>query len=331
MSAGGGIVPRHGLFERLAGAGRVTTVSALAGSGRTVLLRSWVAAAGMTGRVAWVALDDEEHDAQRFWLAMGLDGWALAEQLLQDLAPLGEPLVLVVDDLHQLGPAEARAQLELLVLRSSPRLRFVFATRSDPRLGLHRLRLAGELTELRGEDLRFSHGEARALLEGAAGAFVLAADPQRSWYRYHRLFTELLRFEQLVEDLGAGYGDRCDFLLCLADLRMPATTPGRSSKRSSGCSTAPSGSSARSRPSGPRCSPPSPTTRWATATPPGPQRGARSTWPPRPTSWTSPWPASPPAPRCSTHSAVPTAGPAVSAHAPVDGRDRRRSHSFAAE
>src|SRR5579863_9524138 len=45
----GGVVSRRGLFGRLAGAGRVAVVSAPAGSGKTVLLRSWIGAAGGAG------------------------------------------------------------------------------------------------------------------------------------------------------------------------------------------------------------------------------------------------------------------------------------------
>ena len=41
------VVPRPGLWERLAGAARVTVVSAPAGSGKTVLLRSWISEAGL--------------------------------------------------------------------------------------------------------------------------------------------------------------------------------------------------------------------------------------------------------------------------------------------
>ena len=72
------------------------------------------------------------------------------------------------------------AQLELLVLRAPPELRFVLATRHDLRLGLHRLRLAGELTELRVDDLRFSVAEARALF-GAAGVQL----PEEALARLH--------------------------------------------------------------------------------------------------------------------------------------------------
>ena len=60
------------------------------------------------------------------------------------------------------------AQLELLVVRAPAELRFVLAARRELRLGLSRLRLEGELTEIRAADLRFSVAEARALF-GAAG------------------------------------------------------------------------------------------------------------------------------------------------------------------
>ena len=52
-------------------------------------------------------------------------------------------------------------------MRAPAELRFVLATRHDLRLGLHRLRLAGELTEIRAADLRFTPAEARALFETA--------------------------------------------------------------------------------------------------------------------------------------------------------------------
>jgi LuxR family maltose regulon positive regulatory protein len=142
------VVPRPGLWERLAAPARVTVVSAPAGSGKTVLLRSWIAAAGPAGRTAWVSAARDDRDPQRFWLAVlaalratppgsalvravtaapELDGWAMTERLLQDLAPLRERLWLVIDDLHELGPDQVLRQLELLVMRAPPCLRFVLA------------------------------------------------------------------------------------------------------------------------------------------------------------------------------------------------------------
>ena len=187
----GGVVPRPGLFERLGASARVTVLSAPPGSGKTVLLRSWIAEPGRAGRVAWVAVGRGEQDPQRFWLSVlgalrgtsagsglvreltaapDLDGWAVVERLLKDLTPLADRLWLVIDDMHELRSAEALAQLELLVMRAPPELRFVLATRHDLRLGLHRLRLEGELSEIRTADLRFTQAEARELLTAAGVA-----------------------------------------------------------------------------------------------------------------------------------------------------------------
>ena len=179
---------RPGLFDRLAASARVTVVSAPPGSGKTVLLRSWIGEAGLEDSAAWVPVGPDERDPQRFWLSVlgvlrrtsagsalvravtaapDLDGWAIVERLLKDLAPLVDRTWLVLDDVHELGSDEARRQLELLMMRAPDPLRFVLATRHDLRLGLHRLRLEGELTELRAADLRFSLAEARELLAAA--------------------------------------------------------------------------------------------------------------------------------------------------------------------
>jgi len=106
------------------GAARVTVVAAPAGSGKTVLLRSWIGQAGLADRAAWVTAGLEERDPQRFWVSVAdalrgttagealvrpltavpdLDGWAITERLLKDLAPMADPIWLVVDDVHELG------------------------------------------------------------------------------------------------------------------------------------------------------------------------------------------------------------------------------------
>ena len=104
--------------------------------------------------------------------APDLDGWAIAERLLKDMMRLEEPVWLVIDDVHELGSDEARRQLELLVMRGPPDVRFVLVTRHDLRLGLHRLRLEGELTEIRAPDLQFTTEEARGLLDCGWGRFA---------------------------------------------------------------------------------------------------------------------------------------------------------------
>ncbi len=166
----------------------MTVLSAPAGSGKTVLLRSWIAEAGLAERAAWVSVHGEDRDPQRFLLSLAdalrdtvtgsklvrpltatpdLDGWAIVEWLLHDLHSLSDPVWLVIDDLHELHSDRALRQLELLVMRAPVQLRFVFASRHDLQLGLHRLRLDGELTEIRAADLRFTLGESRDLLDAA--------------------------------------------------------------------------------------------------------------------------------------------------------------------
>jgi LuxR family transcriptional regulator, maltose regulon positive regulatory protein len=182
------VVSRPGLFERLGASTRVTVMSAPPGSGKTVLLRSWIGAAGLAERAAWVQVEADERDPQRFWLSVAdalrstapgsalvraltaapdLDGWGITERLLKDLGPLRDRVWLVLDDVHELESAEARRQLQLLLMRAPGELRVVLATRHDLRLGLHRLRLEGELTEMRAADLRFSLAEAQELLAAA--------------------------------------------------------------------------------------------------------------------------------------------------------------------
>ncbi len=126
-------VTRRALSGRLGRAGRVTQVSAPAGSGKTFLLRSWIGEAGLADSAAWVSVQPEERDAQRFWLSV-LDALRL---------------------------------LEVLLMRAPAGLRFVLVTRHDLRLGLHRLRLEGGLTEIRAGDLRFTLDEARELFAAA--------------------------------------------------------------------------------------------------------------------------------------------------------------------
>ena len=190
-SPAGRLIARPDLVERLSAAtGTVTLVCAPAGSGKTALLRSWTA--GVTEAVAWATVERDERDAQRFWLrlidavadavpddvvervspAPSFAGAVVVERLLDQLQLLDERLELVIDDLHELHSSDAIAWLERLLARIPSQLRVLLATREDPGLGLHRLRLAGELTELRGPDLRFSLEETLALLR--AGGISLS-------------------------------------------------------------------------------------------------------------------------------------------------------------
>ena len=153
-----------------------------------MLVRSWIEAADLADRTAWVSVQRDERDPQRFWLsvveelrAIGgsddlvaplvpapqFDGQTLVQRLIAELAGLDRPVLLVIDDVHELRAAPASDQLAELIAGRPAQLRVMLATRHDPQLGLHRLRLAGQLTELREADLRLNLAETRKLLEGA--------------------------------------------------------------------------------------------------------------------------------------------------------------------
>jgi LuxR family transcriptional regulator, maltose regulon positive regulatory protein len=177
-----------------AAAAKVTVVSAPAGSGKTSLLRPW---ADRPGRLAVVQVQPGQHDAQPFWLTLldavrravgrpgdaepsaaapGSDAAALAGRVLSELTDARGGITLVIDDLHELSPPAAVAQLTRLLASLPPQAHAVLTTRHDLPLRLHRLRLAGELAgelaEIRAAELRFSEAETRALL--AASGIALS-------------------------------------------------------------------------------------------------------------------------------------------------------------
>lgn len=116
------VVSRRELFGSLSSGGDtgVTLLSAPPGSpGKTVLLRSWIEDTGLHERVAWVSVEGEEQDAQRFWgLVIGglheasgglverleptptFDGEAVVERLISELGMSEQPVVLVLDAPH---------------------------------------------------------------------------------------------------------------------------------------------------------------------------------------------------------------------------------------
>lgn len=186
------LVSRPRLLALLDGAVRamVTLVSASAGTGKTLLLAEWVRGRGMHD-TAWVSLDSDDNEDDRFWSALleamtgcetvppgsplhaltlppdpSSDPRFLAE-LVNALDELADPVLLVLDDVHELTDPRPLHGLETLLRHHPAGLRLMLAARHDPLLPLGRLRLTDQLTEVRAADLRFSTDEASALLQAA--------------------------------------------------------------------------------------------------------------------------------------------------------------------
>ena len=105
----------------------------------------------------------------------------LVDALGTALADREEPIVLVLDDFHEVAET-VHADIDLLLRLPAPALRIVIATRSDPPLHLGRLRLQDQLAELRVPDLALTLPETSELLAGLG----LALDDehvQRLWER----------------------------------------------------------------------------------------------------------------------------------------------------
>ena len=190
------LIDRGDLLAALdrAAAKKVTIISAPAGSGKTSLLRAWAGRPGQPRRLAVVQVQRDQQDAQQFWLALlsavqqvsgtardkplagtpHFNGRAMVDRVLAELAEARGGITLVVDDLHELTSPEALAQLTWLLTNLPPHVHAILAARHDVRLGLHQLRLAGELAEIRAADLRFTERETGELLD-ASGIMLSAA------------------------------------------------------------------------------------------------------------------------------------------------------------
>ena len=149
-----GLVERPRLFELLdrGAEGPVTLVSAPAGSGKTMLLSSWLGSVAPPGPVAWVSVGRDEADATRFW-GLVMDELRASGAVAQDdplatlaPAPLGgqeefvrrllegvgrmsSTVYLILDDIQELRSAEALQGLERLLASVPPRLRVFLLSR----------------------------------------------------------------------------------------------------------------------------------------------------------------------------------------------------------
>ena len=183
----GWVVARQRIEKRIADGARgpLTVITGPPGAGKTIAMASWAAANAVRNPTAWLALDEYDNRPRVFWpyvvealLRAGIDiprpvsaaarrghadlGFIL--RLASAVVGQGAPVSLVLDDLHLVNGHAVMDGLGRLLRNAQPALHLVVASRGDPALPLHRYRLAGELTEVRADELAFTVGEASQLM-----------------------------------------------------------------------------------------------------------------------------------------------------------------------
>jgi LuxR family maltose regulon positive regulatory protein len=198
-----GHVTRQRLLDRLdqAHPGDIVLVIAPAGWGKTALLADWLRTDPV--HTVWVSLSSTDDSARGFWAILlgALRGCPVVAvgDALHDLVPphdpagdadflaavadglhaVAEPLTIVLDNTQDLTDPAAVDGLRSLLRDRPPQVRVVLAGRRDPPIPRGRLRAAGNLVEVRADQLRFCVDEAAGMLAGTRSGGT-------SWTRWSR-------------------------------------------------------------------------------------------------------------------------------------------------
>jgi LuxR family maltose regulon positive regulatory protein len=182
-------VTRSRLVDELEKASQrpVTLIAAPAGYGKTTAVTQWLASTSGPATTAWVSLDTADNDPVRLWthIATALDraGCVIARdiagfvaagshdmlnavlpKIITGMAELASGVTLLIDDFHIVRSTACHAQIDFLIKHLPDQAHVVLITRADPTLRLGRLRAAGQLSEIRADDLAFDVAEAVSLL-----------------------------------------------------------------------------------------------------------------------------------------------------------------------
>src|SRR6266567_589181 len=176
----------------------LTLVSATAGSGKTTLLSAWVTSSlqfvtspgGLQGdesALAWLSLDELDNEPTRFWASviaalrtclpeLGEETLAMLRMpqpppfstllmvLLNEISEGSRDIILILDDYQVIADPIIGTSMLFLLDHLPMNMHLVLATRTDPALPLSRLRVRGQLMEIRNQDLRFTRGETASFL-----------------------------------------------------------------------------------------------------------------------------------------------------------------------
>ena len=254
-SRGANLVSRPSLIQRLNDGlhRKLTLISAPAGFGKTTLVTEWLS--GVDYPHAWLSLDEEDNDPARFfaYLLAALQNIApqigqmaqamlqspqpsppevLLASLINDIAAVPEPFILVLDDYHLIHALPIHQQLAFLLEHQPPLMHLVIATREDPPLPLARLRARGQVTDIRQADLGFTEEETADFLrqvmqlELAPAEIVVLHQRTEGWIAGLQLVALSLRgcddVQRLVQSFTGSHRYILDYLMEEVFQRQPS-------------------------------------------------------------------------------------------------------------
>jgi LuxR family maltose regulon positive regulatory protein len=162
---------------------KLMLVSAPAGYGKTTLITSWLYSFSESTRNIWLSLEKSDNEPARF-LSYWATAWnrisdlpleniqdlldmpqlppfqSILDEVINALARLKEPAILVLDDYHTIINSLIHEMLEYFLEHQPRQVHLVIITRSDPPIPLARLRARRQMVEIRASDLRFTEEEA---------------------------------------------------------------------------------------------------------------------------------------------------------------------------
>jgi len=159
---------------------KLILVSAPAGFGKTTVVNDCLIK-NADVLSPWISLDKDDNDEKRFFqqfvtaiaavtdigkhslalldAAQSVEADEVLAPLLNEATTLTSPLCVILDDYHLIQNERIHEAINFLLEYAPPAIKLCIISRSDPPLKLAQLRIQAQLSELRGDDLRFTPQE----------------------------------------------------------------------------------------------------------------------------------------------------------------------------
>ena len=209
---------------------RVALVTGGPATGKTVAVAQWFETLDPVAR-EWVTLDAHDDRPERFWLTFALaleravpGAFAQAaaaadvhrlppgflDRLLAAWSAVTDPLLIVLEDMHQLRNPEITEDLGFVIEHLPGRSSMLLTSRADPLLPVSRWRGRGWLAELRQRDLALTLPETAELFAALGEHRLTTSDVETLW-RHTEGWVAGLRLA------AAGLKDRADVPAAVAE------------------------------------------------------------------------------------------------------------------